>query len=218
MPTQQNLTGLSHGAAGIALSLIELYEATGERRFANAAERAFDYEQGKFDHGVRNWPDFRDLDPQHPAPGPGFAVFWCHGGPGIALSRLTALERLDGARRWRAEAGTGLEVTQDMVARGLKHRAGNFSLCHGIAGNAEILSDGARLLGGRWSRAADLAAEAAAGGAEWYGAKGFWPCGAGERETPGLMLGLAGIGYFYLRMSGAPAPSVLRPQAAELAR
>jgi lantibiotic modifying enzyme len=217
MPTTSNLTGLSHGAAGIALALLELYDATGERRFASAAERAFDYEQGKFDHRARNWPDFRDLDPQSPAPGPGFATFWCHGGPGIALSRLTALERLDGARRWRAEAGTALEVTQDTVTRGLRHRAGNFSLCHGLAGNAEILADGAQALGGRWAGGAELAAEAAAAGAERHGADGFWPCGAGERETPGLMLGLAGIGYFYLRMSGAAAPSVLRPQVAELA-
>jgi lantibiotic modifying enzyme len=217
MPTKSNLTGLSHGAAGIALALLELYETTGEKRFARAAERAFDYEQGRFDHGVRNWPDFRDLDGQGHTSGPGFAAFWCHGGPGIALSRLTALERLGGARRWRAEAGTGLEVTQDTVVRGLRHRAGNFSLCHGLAGNAEILAEGAGVLGGRWARGAELAAEAAAAGAERHGASGFWPCGGGESETPGLMLGLAGIGYFYLRMSGAPAPSVLRPQAAELA-
>jgi lantibiotic modifying enzyme len=28
-----------------------------------------------------------------------------------------------------------------------------------------------------------------------------WPCGApGGAETPNLMLGLAGIGYFYLRL------------------
>jgi lantibiotic modifying enzyme len=219
MPTQHNLTGLSHGAAGIALALIELHRATGEGRFARAAERAFDYEQGRFDAGARNWPDFRDLEPQRPAPGPGFATFWCHGGPGIALSRLTALQHLDhGGRRWRAEAATGLAVTEETVERGLQHRADNFSLCHGIAGNAEILAEGARVLGGRWTRGADLAAQTAAAGADWYGPAGTWPCGAGSRETPGLMLGLAGIGYFYLRMAGVSAPSVLRPQVAELAR
>ena len=145
-------------------------------------------------------------------------MFWCHGGPGIALSRLTAAERLDGARRWRAEAGTGLELTQETVARAIQHRAGNFSLCHGVGGNAEILAEGARVLGGRWTRGADLAAEAAEAGLVWHAATGQWPCGAGQRETPGLMLGVAGIGYFYLRLAGAPAPSVLRPQAAELGR
>jgi lantibiotic modifying enzyme len=219
MPTQHNLTGLSHGAAGIALALIELHRATGDARFARGAERAFDYEQSRFDSGARNWPDFRDLDPERPATGPGFATFWCHGGPGIALSRLTALEQLaGGGRRWRAEAATGLAVTEETVVRGLAHRADNFSLCHGIGGNAEILAEGARVLGGRWARGADLALETAAAGASWYGPTGTWPCGAGSRETPGLMLGLAGIGLFYLRMAGARVPSVLRPQANELAR
>jgi lantibiotic modifying enzyme len=38
-----------------------------------------------------------------------------------------------------------------------------------------------------------------------------WPCGIpGAGETPNLMLGLAGIGYFYLRLYNATAiPSIL---------
>jgi lantibiotic modifying enzyme len=127
------------------------------------------------------------------------------------------LERLDSRKRWRAEAEVGLDITQDSVVRGLQHRAGNFSLCHGMGGNAEILAEGARVLGGRGAHWAKLAAEAAHTGAAWYGPSGPWPCGAGSRETPGLMLGLAGIGYFYLAMSGASVPSVLRPQVHELA-
>ena len=32
-----------------------------------------------------------------------------------------------------------------------------------------------------------------------------------EEETPGLMLGLAGIGYFYLRVADSKVPSILEP-------
>jgi len=210
MPTKRNLTGLSHGAAGIGLALVELTAATGERRFAQAAVRGFDYEQSLFDRSALNWPDLRELVPGKPATPGAFATFWCHGGPGIALSRLTALERLGGAR-WRSEAEAGLELTRASVERALQHGGGNFSLCHGLAGNAEILADGARVLGHGWERSAGAAVEAGAAGAARHGAEGPWPGGAGAHEALGLMLGIAGIGYFYLRAAGAPLPSVLRP-------
>jgi lantibiotic modifying enzyme len=210
MPTARNLTGLSHGAAGIGLALVELAAATGERRFSEAAVRGFDYEQSLFDSAALNWPDLRELVPGQPASSSAFATFWCHGGPGIALSRLTALQRLGGSR-WRSEAEAGLELARTSVDRALQHGGGNFSLCHGLAGNAEILADGARVLGAGWKRSAGAAAAAGAAGAERYGVEGPWPGGAGAHEAVGLMLGIAGIGYFYLRAAGASAPSILRP-------
>jgi lantibiotic modifying enzyme len=210
IPTKRNLTGLSHGVAGMGLALTELSAATGERRFALAATRAFDYEQSTFDRGAGNWPDFRELTPGKPADAPSFAVFWCHGGPGIALSRLTALERL-GDARWRTEAEAGLELARSSVERALEHGGGNFSLCHGLAGNAEILADGARVLGGGWTRSAGAAVDVGAAGVARHGVEGPWPGGAGSHEAIGLMLGIAGIGHFYLRAAGASVPSILRP-------
>jgi len=61
-------------------------------------------------------------------------------------------------------------------------------LCHGLAGNAEILlsaTDG-RALAHRVVRAITI-----------------------DDETPGLMTGMAGIGYFDLRMRGLATRSVL---------
>jgi hypothetical protein len=47
-------------------------------------------------------------------------------------------------------------------------------------------------------------------GIESYAAKDLpWPCGTHEGETASLMLGLAGIGYFYLRLNDATVPSLL---------
>ncbi|MDR3531448.1 MAG: lanthionine synthetase LanC family protein, partial [Rhodopila sp.] len=44
-----------------------------------------------------------------------------------------------------------------------------------------------------------------------HGSSSAWPCGVpGGGETPGLLLGLAGIGYFYLRLhSPSEVPSIL---------
>ena len=38
-----------------------------------------------------------------------------------------------------------------------------------------------------------------------------WPCGIPGGRTPNLFLGLAGMGYFYLRLVDPKVPSVLMP-------
>ena len=86
----------------------------------------------------------------------------------------------------------------------------NYSLCHGLGGNAELFLAAADLLGDERYR----------GVAEAVGDRGIqsvfvqrnpWPCGVlSEGETPNLMIGTAGIGYFYLRLYDSRAvPSVL---------
>jgi lantibiotic modifying enzyme len=211
-PSSRNLTGFAHGAAGAGYALVELGFAAGESRFTRAGERAFDYERGTFDSAAGNWPDFRDSIPRAPADGPGFSASWCHGGPGIALSRLAALERI-GGNRWRRDAVAGLTVARDAIMRSLGRIGGDFTLCHGLAGLAEIVSEVARALGDPRAASAAAAEQVAAWGVDEYASRGEWPCGTGSRESPGLMLGLSGIGYFYLRAAGHRSPSVLRPFA-----
>jgi hypothetical protein len=67
------------------------------------------------------------------------------------------------------------------------------------------------LSSGEWHQVAD---EFARSGADHFHDTGRpWPCGpSGERETPDLMLGLAGVGYLYLRLHDrGRIPSVLIP-------
>ena len=45
MSTRDDLTGFSHGTAGIAWALLELFQATGEQRWRHAAEEGFRYER-----------------------------------------------------------------------------------------------------------------------------------------------------------------------------
>ncbi|MEZ4522413.1 MAG: lanthionine synthetase LanC family protein [Thermomicrobiales bacterium] len=158
LPDSPNLTGYSHGAAGIGMALLELWQATGDEPFHDVATRAFDFERSWFDPDECNWPDFRtvdDLDERPDGPFP-YATFWCHGAPGIALSRLRAWE-LTGDDRYRDEAITALNTTQQAVINGLEDGTVNYSLCHGLAGNAEILALGSEMLGEGFERFGKLA-------------------------------------------------------------
>lgn len=77
------LTGFGHGAAGIAASLLSLAKETGHQAYADGAIRGIEYERSTFDSEQRNWPDFRVSELQNR-----FMMGWCHGAPGILVSRL----------------------------------------------------------------------------------------------------------------------------------
>ncbi len=210
-----NLTGFSHGAAGVAFALLELYSATGDSRYRAAAEQAFAYERLLFDPVEKNWPDLRHDERTGSTPGGRvFSTLWCHGAPGIALSRLRAVELLNDEDA-RAEAVAAIETTQTAVSTALLSRQGNYSLCHGLAGNAEVLLQAHEVLGAGWEPCRELALQVAEEGAKTHAARDLpWPCGTFEGETAGLFLGLAGIGLFYLRAHDPTVPSVLilRPE------
>jgi hypothetical protein len=210
-PKQRNLTGFAHGTAGVGYALLELFRATNDSRYLRAAEQAFRYERYWFDTAEGNWPNFQGQSGQskrgkHPL---SFATSWCHGAPGIALSRLRAYEVLRD-ETCKQEAIIALQTTRETIERTLHSGVGNFSLCHGLAGNAEVLLYGRRVLGQDQARPSELAYDVGYEGFERYAKRGHsWPCGAGGGETPSLMLGLAGIGHFYLRLRDQGMPSAL---------
>lgn len=194
------LTGFSHGAAGMAWALLEVWAVTREERYRDTALGAFAYERSVFSAARGNWPDYRSDAPQ---PGEeSFMVAWCHGAPGIGLSRLRALQLLGGDAALSAEIGAAVKTTLD---RGF---GSSHCLCHGDLGNLEFVA-----LAGRVLRDAGLSARAGriADGIlrsiECHG----WLCGTPfGTETPGLMTGLAGIGYGLLRLAAPErVPSVL---------
>jgi lantibiotic modifying enzyme len=88
--------------------------------------------------------------------------------------------------------------------------AGNYSLCHGLCGNAEVLLHAESVLGAGWGDGKKLALRIAETGIDSFATPGAsWPCGTAGGQTPSLMLGLAGIGLFYLRLHDPGVPSIL---------
>lgn len=228
----RNLTGFAHGASGVGLALLELAHATGDSRFRFAAEMAFLYERRLFNAERSNWPDLRhkDLgdalffqrtdelrrairDGTPPVYEERYMTAWCHGSAGIGLARLRAFE-LTGQDVYRKEAEAALRSTLQAVEDDLS-QGGNYSLCHGIGGNCELPLLAAELLGDPELR--QVAERAAREGIETYEARGRpWPCGTrGGVPDPGLLVGEAGIGAFYLRLADPGTPSILllRPRA-----
>jgi lantibiotic modifying enzyme len=211
--TDRDLTGFSHGAGGIAWALLELSTATGETRFRDAAERGFAYERRHFSKTHENWPDLRADDPSSAGP-PGYMVAWCHGASGIGLSRLRAYE-LTGDPVARGEAEAAMRTTMRTLTDPNLGPQSDFTLCHGRAGNAELFLAAADVSGDQTARA--VAEGVGRYGIEVYRRKDLpWPCGVYEGgETPNLMLGLAGIGHFYLRLydrENVPSVLLLRPR------
>ncbi|WP_296616901.1 lanthionine synthetase LanC family protein [Sphingomonas sp.] len=211
-----NLTGLSHGAGGVGWALLELGAATGEKRFTEAGRDAFSYEDSWFDAATDRWPDLRKHD--HDDPGGPAPAAWCHGAVGIGLARIRAL-RLLGDRALLPGIEAALRISARSVVAQLARRNANYSLCHGVAGDAELFLDWTRATGD--AEAWTLVEEIARQGMTEYGDSGrAWPSGTpGAGESPGLMLGLAGTGYFYLRVfDPAQVPSILLVAPATVAQ
>ncbi|HEX8697160.1 MAG TPA: lanthionine synthetase LanC family protein [Longimicrobium sp.] len=219
MDTRRDLTGYSHGASGVALALLELWRRTGEARFRAAAEEGFRYERSWFDPRQGNWPDFRTFESMGmpTPPEPGYALAWCHGAPGIGMARIRAWQ-LTGDDVYRREADAALRTTAYALQAAAQAGSAGFSLCHGDAGNAELLILAEQAFGG--GGAMQLAEQVGRMGiARYLLPRAPWPCGVPDGgETPNLMLGLAGIGHFYLRLfDPAKVPSILllAPRGAE---
>lgn len=196
------LTGMSHGAAGIAYSLFWLAAVSHEERFHAMALEGLVYERALFSAEHKNWPHLFESEQSkgRDKNGQRFRHFWCHGAPGIGLARLASLPYLHD-ELIEEEIEAALQAT---LARGFGH---NHSLCHGDFGNLETLLLASQVL---YPAYKESAGQMIAMLVESITLSG-WVCGAPLGiETPGLMRGLAGIGYQLLRLAAPEkVPSVL---------
>lgn len=212
--TQKNLTGYGHGAGGIGCALLQLWSHTGDSHYRNAGLEAFRYERSLFSAEQHNWPDLRSMNSYANSKNqPVFSVAWCHGAPGIGLSRLAAAGIMSDPSILN-ELDEALLTTVAACSNVSFPRSGNLCLCHGLGGNAELLLNASCLLPRRNLReiAENIGHQAIA---QLRRDDLPWPCGVnGAGETPNLMLGLAGIGHFFLRLYDVERiPSVLLLEA-----
>lgn len=211
--------GYAHGAGGMACALLDLdrtigrHRAIGGDRYRAAAIAALRDERRHL----------AAID----------ALGWSDGASSVACALLRASEllapsqesELDAAANRAADdtaddaatVGAEIEAEAEALLRAIATRvadarpwADTFCLSRGLAGCGDVLLYGAERLGRPALRQA----------AEMLGELGIvhfdrprvpWPCGLpGIGGSPNLLLGLAGVGYFYLRLHQPHVvPSVL---------
>ena len=133
------LLGFSHGTAGYAASLARLSVVSGEIRFLEAAHRALTHERAKFSPAHHNWPCFLD---QHRDVVNDELVFmnsWCHGAPGIAISRAC----LWGTELWDKQAAEEMAIALFTTTQ-IKYDHGDHLCCGslGLVSIMRVLRDG----------------------------------------------------------------------------
>ena len=176
--------GVWHGVAGIAWALAELAATTGNAQYRAAAQQAVDAEAAE-----RRAPaeaDRSELDA-----GPAVA---------IGLAHLCLARSLDDAPR-HADLPAAVDAAQSWDT-GQSH-----ALEQGALGSLELLLATRGPDGAPRDATIDPLATAVLDSSEQTG----WRCGTPQAvETPGLMVGLAGIGHQLLRLAEpGRVPSVL---------
>ncbi len=211
MENEPHLLGFAHGASGIAYALAMLGSATGRKELHDAACEGLRYERAFFRESEGNWPDLRSFaQPAQGGQSP-CMVAWCHGAPGVGFARVMLHKCMPEDQAILAEAETALRTTAATLGQNAMG-TGNFSFCHGDGGNADLLLFAADELHRPQLR--QQAEDATTRALQRYeDTRTPWPCGVpGAGEAPNLLLGLAGVGYFLLRLfDSMSTPTILVP-------
>jgi type 2 lantibiotic biosynthesis protein LanM len=222
--TSAPLSGFAHGVAGISWALLELYGISEDDRYRDAAVAAIAYERTTYSSVAKNWRDLRELSPSSgdtastngsssggTAHAGHYMSHWCHGSAGIGLARTRV------RRHWTDDL-LDAEIRAAARATCQSGLGFNHSLCHGDLGNVEALLEASTCIEEPEDWVA--AAESVAAQACQAVIRGDWITGYPlALEVPGLMMGLAGIGYGLLKVGFPAMPSVLlldSPPASEL--
>ncbi len=184
--------GLAHGAAGVALFLLELARWRPDQGWDALGRRGLSWLEATAARsgGKANWPSLEGE--------PARRVQWCHGAPGIGLV-LSRAFRLTQERRWLELARAAAATT---VAAGDLRRTP--CLCHGLAGSLELLIELAACDGDRWRKEAHRLAEGLAPHRRPDRDVLRWASDEPRVIRPALATGSAGVAYALLRLAAAP--------------
>ncbi len=199
------MTGFSHGASGIALSLLRLYSATSNTAYLEAAKEGIEYERSVFDKSLKRWTDFR-LSKQTNQLDVIYA--WCNGTPGIGLARLGSLPIIA-----TEESYSNIEIALDMTQ---KYELFNGSrdvdyLCCGSLGRTELFILASEKLDNQdWLTFARQNTALIVSQAKENSEYRLLPHLPDSALSPSFFKGSAGLGYQFLRLANLQSlPSVL---------
>jgi len=199
------LTGLSHGAAGHAVALAGLGRNLQDEACIALATAALRHERRYYDDAQCNWQDLRFATP---GGAPSFGHYWCHGAPGIGLARALMTPHM-AAIELEEDRMAATRTTAALVSRMAAAPAEAHCLCHGLPGNALTL---ARMSKGNSGCATVRSALDVARDAMLlaYGTEdACYRRSPLDSGTPGMMLGLGGVVYYFLFSAGETSANLL---------
>ena len=125
------LLGLSHGNAGIAWAFAKLYNVTKKIEYQEVVKNSIKFENENYNSSANDWRDFREMKKKTEG-----LISWCHGAGGIILSRYNIKKLCDDI-----EIITMCEKDIISNMKWIKRRKDreNMCLCHGVCGNYEII-------------------------------------------------------------------------------
>ncbi|PRR83231.1 Nisin biosynthesis protein NisC [Clostridium vincentii] len=187
-------TGFAHGNAGIISYLIKLYKIVKDEDILDIIKKALNYERHFYAHEHKNW--YSSEENKH------VSLAWCHGAPGILLSRLILKESGYNDDYIDHEIKIALETTMEQGF------GNNPSFCHGDLGNLSIVEYAAKVLKDK-----DLLNRCTNTFNFMFNnvLKDRWGNGVfSGTESMGLMIGLASFGYGLLReIDKSSVPEIL---------
>ncbi|TCP70222.1 type 2 lanthipeptide synthetase LanM family protein [Baia soyae] len=125
--------GFSHGVASMIAYLYKLYRITKREDIYENMKLALAFERSHFSTRHNNWFDCEKKD--------GVSYAWCHGAPGILLSKLMLQDSGYKDELLEREIQIGIDITKS------KGFGNNPTYCHGDLGSLSILEYGAKVLG-----------------------------------------------------------------------
>lgn len=135
--TDRPLAGMSHGNSGFLMAYAMLYECDHKVEYADKIQLLLKYEDSLYSEKAGNWKDLRESS------GESFMNAWCHGAPGILLSRMKLEELFP----------EDMQIKKDRLNAADSLFYGEqdekICLCHGMSGNLLIMKKYLRKYGNK---------------------------------------------------------------------
>ncbi|MCX0386937.1 type 2 lantipeptide synthetase LanM family protein [Clostridium perfringens] len=181
--SSKGYVGYSHGNSGVISQLYRLYDVLKDNEILKLIDLALIYERFMYSSENQNW--YKCIDEKN------FNHGWCHGAPGILLSKIQ-MKKL-GYNDSIIDNEILIALNQ-LINNGLGH---DISLCHGDLGNISILKDAALYLNKKtlFKHIISTLEDISSSILDLLNQESFK-----ENEHNAFMIGLPGIGYELLRI------------------
>lgn len=183
------LAGMAHGNSGFILAYAYLLQLTGDEKYVNHITQLLSYEDSLYSIEKCNWFDLRKREGK--AGVRGMMNAWCHGAPGILLSRIKLLEcsEFQENEQVRADISNGIRALMNWETEK------NFCICHGLAGCYWIMKMcGEKLLREDLMREADRV--------KIFMTENIGNMPLKEWYNIGFMSGITGVGSVIMNLTG----------------